>query len=215
MKTEDFSLGWVDLAIVGILVIGIIRGRKRGMSEELLDVIKWLSIVAAAGFGYEPMGSFLSGATMFSHLGSYLAMYTLVLLALLLFFAFLKRQLGGKLLGCDLFGSGEYYLGMFAGFIRYACILLVVFALLNARYYSPDEVSSHIKYQLDNYGSMYFPTLFGMQHEVFAESCTGRFIHNYLAPILIRPTSPEEKGLGAATVLRAREQNVYDVLEKR
>src|SRR5881394_2125757 len=62
MKTEsaDFSLSWVDCAVLILLVVGLWRGRKRGMSEELLDIVKWAIIVVAAGILYEPGGRFLN-----------------------------------------------------------------------------------------------------------------------------------------------------------
>jgi len=126
----------------------------------------------------------------------------------------LRGAIGGKLIGCDLFGGAEYYLGMCAGAVRYACIILVGMALLNARYYPPAEVRAHIKYQEDNYGSVYFPTVCAVQHQVFDESFTGRMTKNYLGILLIRPTTPEEKGLGGASLLKARERNIFDVLEK-
>jgi len=214
MKIQDLGIGWIDLLIVGLLVVGVVRGRKRGISEELLDVIKWALIVVAGAFAYQPLGSFLSSATPFSQLSSYVAVYTLVVMAFVLLFSFLRRAIGGKLIGSDIFGGAEYYLGMCAGAVRYACIILVGMALLNARYYPPAEVSAHIKYQMDNYGSVYFPTVCAVQHEVFDGSFTGRLTKNYLGMLLIRPTTPEEKGLGGASLIRARERNVFDVLDK-
>ena len=141
-------------------------------------------------------------------------MYALVILAFIILFGLLRRGLGGKLIGSDIFGAAEYYLGMCAGAVRYACIVVVVMALLNARYYRPDEIKAHIKYQQDNYGSVYFPTVCALQNEVFGESFTGRTIKTYLGMLLIRPTTPEEKALGTAGIIKARERNVYDVLEK-
>ena len=215
MKTDNFSFSWIDLVIAGVLVVGIIRGRKRGMSEELLDLLKWILIVVVAGFGYEPLGSMLTGSTMFSRLACYVAMYTALVFSLVLLFAFIRRQIGGKIIGSDVFGSAEYYLGMCAGVVRYACVTLVVMALLNARYFSPAEVHDKIKYQEDNFGSIYFPTLCSVQNEVFVRSLIGRLTQDYLGTVLIRPTAPEEKGLGSASIVRSHERNVYDVLEKK
>jgi len=38
----------------------------------------------------------------------------------------------GQIIGSDVFGNAEYYLGMCAGAVRYACVTLVVLAFLNA-----------------------------------------------------------------------------------
>ena len=185
------------------------------MSEELLDVFKWVSIVVVAGLGYETLGSFISGSTVFSNLSCYIAMYTAIALVLTLLFSFIRLQIGGKIVGSDVFGRTEYYLGMCAGGVRYACIILVALAFLNARYYRPEDVRAEIKYQEDLYGSAYFPKLCTVQYQVFVQSMTGRLARDYLPMLLIRSTAPEEKGLGEAGIARAHERNVYDVLEKR
>src|SRR5260221_5263132 len=214
MKTQDLGIGWIDLVIVGLLVVGVLRGRKRGISEELLDVVKWALIVVAGALAYQPLGGFLASSTPFSPLSSYVAVYTGIALVFLLLFSYLRRAIGGKLIGSDIFGNAEYYLGMCAGVVRYACIILVGMALLNARYYPQAEVRAHIKFQEDNYGSVYFPTFCAVQNQVFVDSFTGRATKNYLGMLLIRPTSPEEKGLAGASLLKARERNLFDVLAK-
>ena len=98
-----------DAVLAAFLIVGLIRGRKRGMSEELLDLIKWVLVVALGGLGYEPLGSFMAGSTMFSRLSCYVAMYALVVIALVLFFAFVRRHIGGKLIGSDVFGLSTFY----------------------------------------------------------------------------------------------------------
>jgi uncharacterized membrane protein required for colicin V production len=215
MKVDQFNFSWIDLVIVGILIVGVIRGRSRGISEELLDVFKWMFVVIVGALAYEPLGSLLAENTMFSRLAAYVAMYTSVALLLLLIFSFIRQQVGGKITGTDFFGNSEYYLGMCAGAVRYACVTLAVMALLNARFYSPAEVQAQIKYQNDNYGSMYFPTLCTVQHEVFVQSFIGRLTGDYLRLALIKPTAPEEKGLSRAGIARRHEQNVYEVLDKK
>ena len=214
MKMEDIGIGWIDLLIVTLLVVGVMRGRKRGMSEELLDVVKWILILGVGSFCYAPIGGMLSSSTPFSRLSSYLTVYLAIILVLTLFFSFLRKQFGGKLIGSDSFGSAEYYLGMCAGAVRYACMILVAMALLHARYYSPADVQREVKKALDNYGSDFFPSVRKMQSSVFEESMTGRLTLNFLPILLIKPTSPEEKGLGTASLIKAREREVYEVLEK-
>jgi len=36
-----------------MLIIGFFRGRKRGMSKELLPLLKWVSLVLVCGFWYQ------------------------------------------------------------------------------------------------------------------------------------------------------------------
>jgi hypothetical protein len=116
-------------------------------------------------------------------------------LLVLLLFAGIKRALGGKLLGSDIFGRSEYYLGMGAGLVRFSCILLTALALLNARYFSPIEVRAMEKYDQEWYGSSYFPGLHSLQTTVFDKSFTGQWIKQNLGFLLIKPTEPDKREL--------------------
>ena len=216
MKLETFSVSWVDLVVVALLIVGVWRGRKRGMSEELLDIIKWAFIVAVAGFLYEPAGSYLAQASYFSPLSCYIACYVGIALVIVIFFSFVRKAVGAKLVGSDTFGSTEYYLGMMAGLFRYACITIVGMAFLNARYYSPEEIQASQKYQLDNYGSSFFLTLPDLQKEVFQRSFSGKFAAEYLQVVLIRPSSGEGKSLNDENYIgHRRERSVYEMLDKK
>ena len=53
---SDLTYNWFDLVVFVFLVIGVFRGRKRGMSEELLSIFQWLSIVLASANFYRPVG---------------------------------------------------------------------------------------------------------------------------------------------------------------
>lgn len=108
-------------------------------------------------------------------------------------FAALKKALGGKLIGSDIFGKSEFYLGMLGGTVRFGCILLAALALLNARYYNRDEINAAVKYQNDVYGSNFFPSLYEVQAQVFQGSVTGPWIKSQLGFLLIKPTAPENK----------------------
>lgn len=214
MKPQAFSVSWVDLVVLILLGVGIWRGRKRGMSEELLDIVKWALIVVGAGFLYEPGGRFLAQTTsIFSPLSCYVAVYVAIALVIVMFCALIRNSVGAKLVGSDTFGAAEYYLGMVAGAFRYACIILVGMAFLNARYYTPEEIAASTKYQLDNYGSSFFLTLPDLQQEVFQRAFIGRLTHEHLNVVLIRPTSGEGKDLaGGDAIGRKRERSLTDAL---
>src|SRR5438045_1077776 len=137
MSMDGLPFNAFDVFLVAVLVAGVYQGRKRGMSGELLNVIKWLAILLVCALAYEPIGS-LFGQTMgvFSTLTCYLIAYVSAALVVLLLFVAVKRGLGGKLMGSDLFGGAEYYLGMGSGLVRFACIMLTVLAVLNARHFT-------------------------------------------------------------------------------
>jgi len=120
-----------------------------------------------------------------------------------------------EIVSADFFGTGEFYLGMVAGAFRYACIILVLLALLNARHYSAQEIREENAFQEANFGAIRFPTPITMQSAVFEKSLTGLLARTYLSSFLIRPTLPEEKQLTRSSVVRGRERLVEDVLDKR
>ena len=192
MNLDKLPINVFDLVLVVLLVGGIFRGRKHGMSEELMLLLKWLVIVFGCAAMYEPLGQMFSQSTgLFGLLASYVAVYIVVALLVVGLFALLKHSIGGKLVGSDVFGRSEYYLGMVSGFVRFGCILLTALALLNARLYTHMEVRAMEKFQDDVYGSNYFPTLHTFQAVVFDNSLSGAWIKKNLDFLLIKPTEPD------------------------
>ena len=208
-------VSWVDIAILAVVIAGIFRGRKRGMSEELLDVIKWVTILVAAAFVMRPAGQMLAEASVFSLLSCYIFIYTLIVLGLKLFFGFIRKRIGDKLVSSDFFGSAEYYLGMVAGAFRYLCVIVVALAFINARYYSPEEIAEDARVQQNNFGDIRFPTWASFQDKVFNRSASGAMARDFVPFCLIPQTAPETKALGKDNVVRARERNVDRVLDRR
>jgi uncharacterized membrane protein required for colicin V production len=196
MNLDQLPINLFDLVVIVVLIAGIAKGRKRGMSEELLSLLTWLAILFGCAALYEPGGEMVGAfTTIFGRLSCYLLAYVGGALLVLLLFAGIKRALGGKLLGSDIFGRSEYYLGMGAGLVRFSCILLAALALLNARYFSPIEVRAMEKFQDDVYGSNFFPTLHSLQSTVFNKSLTGPWIKQNLGFLLIKPTEPDKREL--------------------
>ena len=194
MSLEQLPFNLFDLVVIVVLALGIFRGRKHGMSEELLSLATWLAILFGCAALYQPGGELLAQFTsMFGRLSCYLVAYVAGALLFSLLFAGIRRVLGGKLLGSDIFGRSEYYLGMGSGLIRFSCMLLAALALLNARYFSPTEVKAREKFDNDVYGSSFFPTLHSVQSTVFDRSLTGPWIKENLGFLLIKPTQPEHK----------------------
>src|ERR1041384_1335981 len=152
MNMDALPFNAFDLFFVAILIAGIMKGRKAGMSGELMSMLKWLTILLLCAVAYEPLGSFLGQSTaLFSKFWCYMTAYIGTALVVMLIFAGLKNSLGGKLAGSDAFGNAEYYLGMGSGFVRFLCALLVGLAILNAPYYSAQEVKANERFQNDVY----------------------------------------------------------------
>jgi uncharacterized membrane protein required for colicin V production len=191
----NLPFNFFDFALIALLAAGVMRGRKHGMSEELMGLLKWLIIVVACAFLYAPIGRWLADSSPISLLSCYVMVYISLALLVLGIFALLKHNLGGKLVGSDVFGRAEYYLGMGSGLVRFSCMILAVLALLNARYFTSAEVKERKDFQDEVYGKEYFPGLHSAQATVFEKSLTGPWIKDNLSFLLIEPTRPEKKEL--------------------
>jgi hypothetical protein len=192
LSLDKLPINLFDLVVVVVLAAGLMRGRKHGMSEELIQLLQWLAILFGCAWLYEWGGQIFGDFTgLFGRLSRYIMAYIVAALLIVSLFALVKRGLGGKLLGSDVFGRTEYYLGMCSGLVRFSCMLLVGLALLNARYFSPAEVRAMQKYNDYVYGSDYFPGLHSVQEAVFEKSVTGPWIKQNLGFLLIKPTEPD------------------------
>ena len=191
----NLPFNWFDIVLPVVLIFGIQRGRKHGMSQELLLVMKWLAIIIVGGLFYQTLGDTIEASSALSHLASYRLAYFSIALTIGIAFMAITKVSHGKLVGSDIFGSGEYYLGMMAGLVRYTCIVIFALSFLNSRLYTDKEVSDELKFQNDVYGSNFFPTGYTFQSMVFEKSFMGPYIRKGLSFLLIKSTVTEEKGL--------------------
>ncbi|MBU6402165.1 MAG: CvpA family protein, partial [Verrucomicrobia bacterium] len=177
MKSEFLQqVSWFDLVALGMIIVGLVRGRKHGMSQELLMVLQWLLIVVLGAMLYQPVGDFILLTVHVSPVWMYIGVYLTIAVLVKLFFSLVKRSVGEKLVGSDVFGRLEYYLGMLAGAVRFCCILLLVMAVLNAKYVSEADLQREAKTQQEDFGDISFPTFDSLQFEVFHHSLTGQFV---------------------------------------
>ena len=203
MKTNGpLPINWFDILVVIVLFVGYARGKKHGMSKELLLVIKWVTMVLICAIAYEPLGLWMDSLLHIGNLTCFVLAYALIAGLIVAVFAGLKGSFGHKLAGSDSFGKGEFYLAMPAGMLRFACILIALLALLNARLYRTAEIKAMYKFQDENYGSQFFPTLSSLQADVFENSFTGPQIKKYMGFLLIKPTTPGPAGKSDTTAKR-------------
>lgn len=217
MKPTDpftFSFNWFDLIALAVIAIGVVVGRKRGMSAELLVVLQWLAIVFLGGLAAGPFGTFLADISGLDAVFTFITAYLLTAIAIKGGFFVIKRMAGEKLVASDVFGSFEYYLGMTAGAIRFACILIFALALLHAPQVSDAELSVKIRKQQDSLGSIYFPPFGSIQRAVFQGSFTGRVVQQYLSAQLITVDPSAGSGYNRDNIGRMREREVNEILGK-
>ena len=209
----NLPINWFDLLVLVILGVGFFVGKKRGMSEELLPLLQWLTIVVVSALAYRPLGALLAENTPLTLLLSYMLAYVFTAVLIKAIFSWVKKGVGEKLVGSDVFGRLEYYLGMLAGMVHFSCILLAALALLNARYISPDQLAQEARMQQDSFGSISFPTLGSLQQGVFVESVSGSAVKKHLEAQLIVPTAAGQKAPRGEPLNKRRERAVEEVLK--
>ena len=190
-----------DIILVAFIAFGFWRGRRNGMSKEWLPLCKWLVLVAACTFGYNPLSGVLVhagvihavfGATFKESTAAAVAAYLSIAFVVFLIFAQLKNTFRERVEGSNVFGNSEYYLGMLSGTVRYACIMIFFLALLNAPVYSWSDIQHRKEYNnqwfgggLQGYSGDFIPSIDEIQAAVFKDSLVGPAIKNNLSLLLI------------------------------
>jgi uncharacterized membrane protein required for colicin V production len=203
---QHFAFNWFDVALVLVLAFGFWRGRKRGMTKELLPSLQWLAILLGAGFGHMFVANWLQqqgvikqvfGNHFNERTAALMSGYLSIAFVIFVVFTVLKRKLNPKLEGSSFFGGNEYYWGVVAGLVRYICMVLVALALLNAPYYSLADIAKAKVYNnrwygggLKDYSGDFIPSVDEVQTSIFKESLIGPFIKDDLSMLLINTTEP-------------------------
>jgi hypothetical protein len=199
VATQSFAVdklpfGWFDVALVAVLAFGLLRGRKNGMTKEVLPMFHWLVTVLVCGLAYELVGQLFVNLSGWTVLTCYLMGYFSLMFVVYLVFHTLKKIFQPRLTGSNFFGGGEYYLGMASGMIRYTCMLFVALALLNAPYFTAAEIKkekddAHQTYGagLKEFGGGFFLAFHPsqIQEAVFQKAFTGKYIKQYAGVMLI------------------------------
>ncbi|MGO9477914.1 MAG: CvpA family protein [Limisphaerales bacterium] len=198
LSMDNLPVNWFDGVVLGMLIIGVFRGRKHGMSREILPLLKWVTLVLVCGLFYPVTAQLFTNSAGTGKLASCIYGYLLLAFGVWVVFLIFKRLLVNRVGENNFFGGGEYYLGMMSGVIRFACMVLAVLALLNAPYYTQADIKAHEAYVKRWYGGglysgNYFPDMNTIQEQVFNKSFAGPYIKDYLGSILIE-TAPANGG---------------------
>ncbi len=174
------------------------------MSQEILPTLQWIAIMVLGGLFYRPVAAFLLQTSPLGGLLANILAYVIIALVVHIVFLLIKKAIGEKLVGSDLFGRAEYYLGMLAGAVRFACMLVCLLALMNSRIYSAEELAQNAKTQAHDFEGVSFPTYGTIQHAVLIDSLSGRTVKRDLAFFLISPVSPRRASPRATASPRKR-----------
>ena len=190
MNLNNLPINWFDVVFVAVMGFGLWRGRKNGMSKEVMPLFQWLTLILASGMGYTLFAPTYANTVGTGKAASDMLGYCTLALATWLVFYVLRGIFVPRLTGSNFFGGGEYYLGMVSGLIRFACMLLAALALLKAPFYTTTEIKAHNAYVQRWYGGglysgNFFPDVNTVQEQVFKKSFTGPYVTNYLGTLLI------------------------------
>jgi len=210
--TKNLAFSYFDVFVVLWLLLGLFMGRKHGMSQELLPTLQWVCIVIVAGLFYQPIAAFIRQNTAFDMLFASIFAYVFLGFAVHFVFLWIKKALGDKLVGSDMFGRGEYYLGMAAGTVRFACMVVCLIALLNARVYSQQELAQIDKFQKQNFEDVRLPDYPHVQHNILFDSISGRTIKGSLGNFLIASVGPQSAAPKADSLAKKQEQQINEIL---
>jgi len=196
LTLDKLPVNWFDAAVLLVLSLGLFLGRKHGMTKEVMRVFQWLALVIVCGLCYETAAQAVVNIAAWDKATSYVTGYLILAFLVWLVFLGLKRVFVPRLTGSNVFGGAEYYLGMFSGMVRSACMLFFALALLNAPVYTQAEIAAHQAYVKrwyggGIYGGNYIPDLHTVQESVFKKSFVGPYIKDYLGTLLIN-TEPTE-----------------------
>jgi uncharacterized membrane protein required for colicin V production len=202
--TNDGMLfDWFDLAFVVILFWGLFRGRHNGMTKELIPLLEWLTVLFVCGLVDPILGPIVVAQLKLTKMWGFIAAYAALFVAVMIPFSIIKHKYAKSLSTSDYFKGSEYYLGMIAGVVKWICIVLVFMAVLNAPFYTPEQIAAHKAYMQQVYGGGqqgysgdYFPTVQTVQAEVLQDSATGTWVESqpFLKKLLIQaqPTKAAE-----------------------
>jgi len=211
MNFNDLTFGWFDLVFVGLIIVGCVRGRKRGMTQEFPNLIQWIVIVGGGAVLYRPLGELVSDLTGMGKLFWFVVIYLSWAALVKGIVTWIVRSKGDKLGLADMFGSAEYPLGMVSGMIRMVLVCLFIMALINSRLYTNAELKNMAKFQEDNFGSVSLPTIGTFQSSLFRESAVGKLVKENAPIILIEPTAPREiRGRASGGGKKGGKKNAMD-----
>jgi uncharacterized membrane protein required for colicin V production len=203
---DKLSISWFDAVFVAVLGFGLFRGRRNGMSKELLPLMQWITVVVLCGLVYPIVGQIFINSLSWRKSTADITGYIALALVVFIIFSVIKRLFAEKLVKSDVFKGGEYYFGMPVGMVRFACMLLVALAFLNAPFYTQQEIANQKATAKANFGGGtmsgdFFPSLNDVQQQVFVQSAVGRFIKQTFGVLLINTAQPNATKPKPAAVL--------------
>lgn len=213
--SNGFPVTMFDFVVLIVAIVGLVRGRRRGMSQEVLGLFAWLGFVFGGAYMCHDFGKEVARLTtlsfMWANIATYLATGSVILFAAYM----IKTALRDRLAQSDFFSSLEYPLGMLAGIIRYLCMLLVIISVIHAPLITEQDRAKTAKIQSDAFGNIAFPTLGEIQQAIFANSLTGKQLESSMSYVLIPKTADAgDEATGNALSGKQKESTLNQIMGK-
>jgi len=193
MEKSKLILCWFDFLVVGFLIWGAIIGKRRGMSVEALDLLKWLIILLVSSWGYTELAPLVHKIGNFNnywvHFGSYLG----IIIVLKTLLEMLKQRVGKVVIRADAFGKGEFHLGGIAGALRHLCMVIIFCSLANSTPVSEAQLKKSESDQLELLGDIFFPAQGRIRFDILYKSYTGKLIRRRLPQQMMSPIKNGKK----------------------
>ena len=189
---------YFDIVLVVWLIIGLLWGFKRGMTLELVPLSQWMGSVFAGGLLYRAFP-----ARTFTTAPITLSFGPISRLICWSFFppsdlhSASKETLTQICVGKIVWARRVLRLGMMAGGVRFGCVLLVGFALMNARLASSEEMAKAEKSHQHDLSRALFLHFGAFQQNVVFNSMSGHWVQSNLPSFLIASAPPRPSPQGA------------------
>jgi uncharacterized membrane protein required for colicin V production len=167
---EEFSSSWinpVDLSILGLLLYGLIRGARRGLSRELARLAGLAAILFAGWYFYRPLGEVLLKHSRLSESGAYTTAFLLVLAAALVVVLLLRLALQ-RVLAFSFRGLLERGGGALAGGLQMLIVGAALIYALGLLSFEPVRLAVHERSWFGPRVMRAFPVVYGAVADRYA-----------------------------------------------
>lgn len=179
---------WFDLVFLIIIVSGLLYGRKRGLSVELIPLVQWITLVIICGTFCEPIGAPIASLIEIQPNAAFVFTYLLLAAGVSYVFWQIKQTIAKGLPGADYFGAAEFPLGAAAAAIRFICILFACLALLSSQYIPEEDLAEPVYGYLHDNSKGLEPV--DLHRSVFVRSWSGRWMKYSFSTWLIAAQPP-------------------------
>lgn len=177
---------WFDFLVVAVLVMGFTLGPKKPAMPQFLSALHWLLTFLICLFLYKTPAIWLSKKMGIQPDVVALMLFGFELLVVFVLLSFVLRRFKEKMLEKKApFGELEPRVARVAGALRAFVFLFIAVGWISGRYVTEQDLKDHEAFWKENFGSISFPSLRTIRHDMFENSFSGRFAETYLSGVMM------------------------------